>query len=79
MVQWLINLQKFYIFFHRGFQKQNEGKYEIKLKGPVLYLIGPYKVTGRVLILPIQGEGQSNMTLGMSILYTHRSNNLKIR
>lgn len=52
------------IELHRGFQKENQGAYEIKLKGPVIYLIGPYKISGRVLILPIQGEGKSNITLG---------------
>lgn len=51
----------------RGFEKDPKGQFEIRLKGPVLYLVGPYKISGRVLILPVQGEGKSNMTLGNSI------------
>lgn len=52
------------IFTYRGFNKDPIGDYVFKLKGPVLHLIGPYKISGRVLILPIQGEGASNITLG---------------
>lgn len=37
----------------------------LKGKGPHLFLVGAYKISGRVLILPIQGEGASNITLGM--------------
>lgn len=49
--------------FCSGFQKNPVGEYELRLKGPVLYLVGPYTISGRVLILPIQGTGLSNMTL----------------
>lgn len=49
-----------------GFQADPAGKYLLNVKGPALYLIGPYKISGRVLVLPIQGVGQSNITLGMS-------------
>ncbi|KAJ6635879.1 Protein takeout [Pseudolycoriella hygida] len=59
----LIGLKAHKFYSVKGFQKDKEGVYEIKLKGPVLYLIGPYKISGRVLILPIQGEGKSNITL----------------
>lgn len=59
----LIGLQAHDFYSIKGFQKDNQGAYEIKLKGPVIYLIGPYKISGRVLILPIQGEGKSNITL----------------
>lgn len=48
----------------RGFQKNPVGKYLLSVKGPALYLVGPYKISGRVLVLPIQGVGQSNITLG---------------
>lgn len=48
-----------------GFTKEPAGKYVLKVSGPVLYLVGPYKISGRVLVLPIQGVGQSNITLGM--------------
>lgn len=46
-----------------GFQADATGKYELNVKAPVLYLVGPYTISGRVLVLPIQGEGNSNTTL----------------
>ncbi|XP_031627222.1 protein takeout-like [Contarinia nasturtii] len=46
-----------------GFQRNPTGKYELVVKGPALYLVGPYKIAGRVLILPVNGEGRSNITL----------------
>lgn len=55
------------IIIFRGFQANPAGKYVLVVKGtgnPNLYLVGPYKISGRVLILPIQGEGISNITLG---------------
>lgn len=57
---------KFAIFFesNRGFGKTPEGKYLLSVRGPPLSLVGPYKISGRVLVLPIQGVGQSNITLG---------------
>lgn len=57
---------KFKIFSHsnRGFNEKPDGKYEIRLKGPRAELVGPYRVNGRILILPIQGDGISNITLG---------------
>lgn len=47
----------------RGFSRQPAGEYEFRLKGPVLHLVGPYTISGQVLVLPIQGKGHSNMTL----------------
>lgn len=48
-----------------GFKKDPEGnKLEIKIKVPLLQIIGSYKANGQILILPIQGNGQSNITLG---------------
>lgn len=35
----------------------------MKLTFPRLELIGPYSMDGRVLILPVQGKGASNLTL----------------
>lgn len=46
-----------------GFGKDPTGKYEFRMTGPVLHLVGPYTISGQVLILPIQGKGHSNMTL----------------
>lgn len=48
---------------NRGFNEKLNGKYEIRLKGPHAKLSGPYRVNGRILILPIQGIGMSNLTV----------------
>lgn len=47
---------------YRGFQQNPIGDYEIVLKGPKLSLVGSYDVTGKALLLPIQGDGWSNIT-----------------
>lgn len=54
----------FDLFESSGFQKNPAGQYLVNLKGPVLYLVGPYTISGQVLVLPIQGVGKSNITLG---------------
>ncbi|XP_049547943.1 uncharacterized protein LOC125959175 [Anopheles darlingi] len=41
----------------------NPNKMELNLIVPVASLVGGYKINGKVLILPIQGEGASNMTM----------------
>ncbi|XP_059610155.1 protein takeout-like [Phlebotomus argentipes] len=47
-----------------GFSKQYEGsKNEIEFVAPIIQLVGQYQISGKVLILPIQGNGQSNFTL----------------
>lgn len=46
-----------------GFKKSPAGEYQISLKGPVLDLVGPYTISGRVLVLPIQGVGDSKIRL----------------
>lgn len=51
------------LFSFRGFGPNPEGNYLIELKGPVLTLVGPYEISGRILILPIQGSGRSNITI----------------
>lgn len=33
------------------------------IKSPQVALIGDYSISGRILILPIQGEGKCNLTL----------------
>lgn len=35
----------------------------MRFKGPLLILSGPYSINGKILILPIQGNGLSNFTL----------------
>lgn len=59
----------FIVELNRGFGANPEGKYLLSLKGPPLNLVGPYKINGRVLILPIQGVGRSNITLGMYYIF----------
>ncbi|XP_031626800.1 protein takeout-like [Contarinia nasturtii] len=46
-----------------GFNDTIDGKYEIQLKGPQIQLMGPYSVKGSVLFVPIQGIGDSNITV----------------
>lgn len=41
----------------------NPTKMELGILVPVTSLVGGYKINGKVLILPIQGEGRSNMTM----------------
>lgn len=48
-----------------GFNRNPQGnKLDIRLKSPKIELHGPYKAMGRVLLLPIQGDGICNLTLG---------------
>ncbi|GAB0088225.1 Protein takeout [Sergentomyia squamirostris] len=53
-----------------GFPKDIEGsKNEVEFIAPLIELVGRYSINGKVLILPIQGTGQSNFT----------SENVKVR
>lgn len=48
-----------------GFSENPQGaKLDIRFKAPKIAIIGPYKAFGKVLVLPIQGDGIGNMTLG---------------
>lgn len=47
----------------RGFEKNPEGVFEVGADLAQIKLIGDYKIDGRVLVLPIQGHGKSNLTL----------------
>ncbi|XP_055612009.1 protein takeout-like [Uranotaenia lowii] len=38
-------------------------KMDLSILVPVVSLVGGYKINGKVLILPIQGDGKSNMTM----------------
>uniref|UniRef100_A0A1L8DQ65 Putative hemolymph juvenile hormone binding protein n=1 Tax=Nyssomyia neivai TaxID=330878 RepID=A0A1L8DQ65_9DIPT len=46
-----------------GYGKEIEKRIEMDLFTPQISLIGPYTINGRVLILPVQGKGDSNITL----------------
>lgn len=48
----------------RGFDKEFNSKIVFDAYVPQIMLIGQYRINGQVLILPIQGEGFSNLTLG---------------
>lgn len=61
-------------FVYRGYRENPEGKYEFRLRGPQLVLAGPYSIKGRILILPITGNGYSNFTLCKSELDVYPSN-----
>lgn len=48
-----------------GFRKEiDKAKIEMRFKCPALNIQGPYKLDGRVLVLPVQGDGIINLTLG---------------
>lgn len=48
-----------------GFHQNPQGdKLDIRFKTPKITIAGPYKINGKVLILPIQGDGLCNLTLG---------------
>lgn len=65
----IIFLSRIYCFIHSiycsGFNDKIDGKYEAKLKGPFLRIVGKYKINGNILILPIQGAGDSNISISM--------------
>lgn len=46
-----------------GFEKSFEkAKIEVIVNFPQMRLEGPYKIDGRVQVLPVQGQGNANMT-----------------
>lgn len=53
------------VSFFSGFDKDpNKSKYEIYCRIPKLAIIGHYKVAGKVIILPVVGDGAANLTFG---------------
>lgn len=51
--------------YRRGFEKDPKlSKFELYGHLPRLSIIGDYKITGSVLIIPIVGNGLMNITLG---------------
>lgn len=49
-----------------GFEKNpRKSKFEMYCRIPKLTIIGNYKASGRVIILPITGHGLANMTFGI--------------
>lgn len=47
-----------------GFGKDLTGPHALYIGGDYVALAGKYEVQGRVLLLPINGAGDSNITLG---------------
>lgn len=59
-----LGLSRAQVMSVKGFEPDfHNKKIEIRIKVPLASLLGDYKVSGRVLVLPIQGEGKSNLTL----------------
>lgn len=53
--------------------RSNINNYTFNLKADFdepLVLEGMYSIQGKVIILPIKGEGRSNLTLGMYIVHS---------
>ena len=60
----LIGLSKAKVYKISGFQSDpNKMKLEIKMKSPLGVVKGPYKINGKVLVLPIQGNGTVTLEL----------------
>lgn len=54
-----------FFLLHSGFGSVVAGsKYEVHARIPRIEMIAKYNIEGRVLILPITGNGKSNLTLG---------------
>lgn len=61
----LRGLSKAVVYKVSGFDKEpGNSKLEIRLKTPLASAVGPYKVDGRVLVLPIGGEGIIKLNFG---------------
>lgn len=46
-----------------GFRKDyDKAKMELRFRYPVMQIQGPYKLDGKVLVLPVQGNGVANLT-----------------
>lgn len=64
---YLLILYKIIIFILYIFYRSNINNHTFSLKADIiepLVIEGLYKVQGKVIILPIKGEGKSNLTLG---------------
>ncbi|XP_037041533.1 uncharacterized protein LOC119078163 [Bradysia coprophila] len=59
----MYGLHKFNIYKISGFTQNINGANEIHLKGNRLNLIGKYILHGQVLILPVVGNGDANVTI----------------
>ncbi|XP_070492161.1 protein takeout-like [Chironomus tepperi] len=63
----LIGLAKAEVYKVTGFKEDpDKNKLEIKFKVPLGTIQGPYQISGKILVLPIQGKG--NVTLNLENL-----------
>lgn len=75
----LIGLSNAVISKVDGFAKTFErAKIEVGVDFPVLRIQGPYKVDGRVQVLPVQGSGLANMTFSECKLIIFQDENSKL-
>lgn len=66
----LSGLSKSRVYKVSGFTASPEnGKLEIRFKTPLASVVGPYKVNGRILGLPIGGEGIVKLNFGIKTDY----------
>lgn len=64
MEQDLIGLRNIKVQSVRGFEKIPDGQvFSVNATVDQVKLLGDYKINGRVLVLPIRGQGRSNLTL----------------
>ena len=48
-----------------GFKREyDKNKIELRFVPPIFKLVGPYKMDGKILLLPAQGNGIANITFG---------------
>lgn len=65
-------MDKFFLslIFCSGFESNvANSKYEVYARIPRVEMIAKYIIDGRVLVLPITGNGKSNLTMGIQIFY----------
>ena len=64
----LLGLSKAKVYHISGFGENSE-KLEIRFKTPLASCIGPYKASGRILIIPISGEGNSKLLFDVRLKF----------
>lgn len=68
----LIGLSKLRFYSVSGFGSEiDKSKIELKFTIPALTIRGPYKANGRVLVLPVQGDGIASLTFCKSFYNLH--------
>lgn len=61
----LFGLSKAKVYKASGFNEISKlNTIDIRFSTPQLMIVGPYKANGRILVLPIKGNGTSHIILG---------------